>query len=108
MRKAILVLALLGSCFVASAQQPTASDSTYIYSCLSLDGVNVCIDSGDGWKLIKDKNGNTLYFKNTTNALNYLVANGWEYVERSGWEGAYIVRKKYPKSKVKKLINPIP
>lgn len=105
MRKAILVLALLASCFVASAQQPTTSDSTYIYSELHRSGSYINIDSGDGSKLIKDKNGNDLYFKNLINALNYLVANGWEYV---GSDYAYIVRQKYPKSKVKKLINPIP
>ncbi len=105
MKKVILVLALLTSYFVASAQTPSASDSTYIYS--MIDKIDyVTIDNGDGDKLIKDKNGNTLYFKNKINALNYLVANGWEFVQYNN--GYYIVRKKYPKSKVKKLINPIP
>lgn len=104
MKKVILVLALLTSYFVASAQTPSASDSTYIYSMIDKNDY-VTIDNGDGEKFIKDKNGNTLYFKSKINALNYLVANGWEFVQD---DGPYIVRKKYPKSKVKKLINPIP
>lgn len=113
-------LTLLLALIFISHKGFSQSDSCYVYtqirwSATPLKYVAKVQDVKGDFDVIKDDNGNKLYFNSIMNAINYYSTNGWELLEMyypkdmissTDKDQCAVIRKKMPKAEAEKYASP--